>query len=64
MRMEIHLRNGQSFQVDADEIATGQVAGTRTLEWVTPDHWARKLHHIDLGEVIAIVAVRDDEPLP
>ncbi len=61
--MEIHLRSGQSFQVDVEDITT-RSHGVRELAWTTPDDWARRLHHVDMDQVAAIIAVRDGEPVP
>ena len=58
--LEIHLKSGNAFIVDATAMTTkrGQVDGELTsLEWTTPKGGKRKLHYINLDIIAALVVI-------
>jgi hypothetical protein len=64
VRMQITFKGGAQVEVDAGEWTTArnQITGELTkMDWTTPGGWTAKLHTINLGEVVAIVALRTPE---
>lgn len=62
MKMEITFRNGVQILVDVTGFETKKslIDGKITeLNWTTPDEWTRKLHKLDLDEILCIVAVEE-----
>ena len=62
MKAKIILKSGAAFEVDVEDFETGRNPHTRALtsmSWETPDDWTAKLHTIELGEIAAIVVIRD-----
>jgi hypothetical protein len=60
--VQLTFRSGAQILVDVDEFTTGtsKVNGAlRSLRWRTPADWTRKLDTVNLGEVVAVVAVRE-----
>jgi hypothetical protein len=58
MRVQITLKNGVQIEADVDEFSTfrNQLTNEITkLNWSTPEGWKRKLHTINLEEIVAIV---------
>lgn len=58
MKLEITFKSGVQVSVDVSKFTTKR-AGTELteMEWTTPQRWSRKLHSIDLTQVVCIVAV-------
>jgi hypothetical protein len=59
--MEVVLRSGATFTVDATELKTERNRATgelTSIAWTTPDGAKRKLFHIDPAEVVALVVLR------
>ena len=58
--LEIHLKSGSVLTVDATEVSTERtvIDGELTsIEWITPEGAKRKLHHVNLGSVVALVVI-------
>jgi hypothetical protein len=59
--IEIVFKSGAIVTAEASDVTwhrnklTGELVG---LDWVTPDSAKRKLRHLDLGEVAAVVVLR------
>jgi hypothetical protein len=67
MRIEITFRSGAQITADVEEFSGSWsvIKGDlRSLKWTTPDDWTRKLHRIELSEVVGIVAVRGEVGQP
>jgi len=64
MRVQITLKNGVQIEVDVDKLSTARNQSTNELtrlNWVTPEGWKRKLHTINLEEIVAIVVIEDED---
>jgi hypothetical protein len=62
MRAQITLRGGAQIEVDITDLTTNRSpvsGGLTSLEWTTPDEWARKLHTVAVEEIVAIVVIQD-----
>lgn len=63
MKIEITLRSGAKVVGDVKEYSF--VAGTnsgelRELHWITPKEGAQRLQWVDLSQIAAVVAIRED----
>lgn len=59
--MQLTLRNGAQIEVDVEDFETSKlpIDGRLTrLSWTAPSDWTRKLHYVDIEEVVAIVAIQ------
>ena len=62
MKMLIVFKSGAKVEVDVESFETAKNAASGELSrlaWVTPDGATSKLHTINLGEIAAIVALRE-----
>lgn len=60
MKLEITFKNGTQVTVDVSEFTTKRstITGELTeLNWTTPKTWKRKLHTLDVSEILCLVAV-------
>jgi len=58
IQLEIHLKGGGSFTADVEEWRFKKSGGETSLTWKTPARSScRRLVHVDLTEVAAIVEV-------
>jgi hypothetical protein len=56
--LEITLKSGATVTADANSVEWLNCNGGTALRWTTPDRWKRKLIHVNLDEIVAIVAVQ------
>lgn len=64
MLIEITFKSGAQVVFDADEFTVQRspaISGTKGIEWSTPDDFSRKLLDVDLGEIVAIVRIGNDQ---
>lgn len=64
MRAQITFRNGVQIEFDVENLETARSLvgdGLTKMKWDTPDDWSRELHTVELSEIIAIVAIRDED---
>lgn len=63
MRVQLTFRSGAQVEFDADKVTSNDSFGgdIKQFQWETPADWKRKLHNLDLSEVVAIVAIREPE---
>lgn len=62
MRIQITLRSGAQIEADVDEFTIGksQVSDQiRELHWVSPAGSMRRLKHVALSEIAAIIAIHE-----
>jgi hypothetical protein len=67
MKIQVTFKSGAQIEFEVDEFSTGRDHLTRDLisvNWKTPDNWTRRLHTIEVEEIVAIVAIRDDQVTP
>jgi len=58
--LEVHLKSGSVFTVDATDVTTRRSTVTDELvgiNWVTPAGAKRKLHTINIEDVAALVVI-------
>ena len=64
MKIQVTFKSGAQIEFEVDEFSTGRDSLTRDLtavNWKTPANWTRRLHTIEVEEIIAIVAIREPE---
>jgi len=62
VKMEITLRSGVQIVTDVEEFTVGKgriMADLQELHWTTPAGALRRLKHVNLSEIAAIVAVHE-----
>ena len=58
--LEIHLKSGSVLTVDATDVSTQRSPlddSFMKINWVTPNGAKRKLHAINLGDIVAVVVI-------
>jgi len=61
VKMVVYLKSGASFEVDVGEFKTEKRGSSfESLNWTTPGDWTSKLISVDLNEVAALVAKREE----
>lgn len=64
MKALIIFKSGAQISVDMDQITTTRdrlnPGHITQLEWVTPNDWTSKLHTVQVSEIVAIVAQREE----
>jgi len=58
--LEIHLKSGGVFTVDAIDLSTKRTVADgelTSIEWTTPEGAKRKLHHVSLESIVALVVI-------
>lgn len=59
MKLEITFKSGAQILADVEDNWKFEKRGTAvSLTWTTPDRAQRRLVHVDMEEVVAIVRVR------
>lgn len=64
MRAQITFKSGAQIEADIEDLTTSRHALTKELVkivWDTPEDWTRKLHTVDVDEIVAIVLTRTSE---
>ncbi|WP_020525860.1 hypothetical protein [Catelliglobosispora koreensis] len=62
MKAQITLRSGAQIEAEVEDLTTTRNRLTNELtglEWTSVDCWQRKLHTIEVSEIVAIVLIRE-----